>query len=54
MIYEIYDEAAGGVLVSREEVPDPEPAPIAAGDFIAQVQAMTPVQKADLRAALGL
>ena len=25
--HEVYDEAAGGVLVSRTDTPDPEPAP---------------------------
>lgn len=51
-VHEVWD--TDGNLISREEVPDPDPAPIAADEFIAQVAAMTDAQKADLRAALGL
>jgi len=48
---ETYED--GTLIDSREiEVPDPEPVP--ADDIIAAVGAMTPEQKADLRAALGL
>lgn len=46
-----------GVLVSTEqiEVPDPLPEPLPDADtLIASIAEMTPAQKSDLRAALGL
>jgi len=38
---EVYDEAAGGVLVSRTETPDPEPTPDPLVELADQVAALT-------------
>jgi hypothetical protein len=44
------------VSVVEVEVPDPEPdvLPVGADAIVASIAEMTPAQKADLRAALGL
>ena len=50
-IFEVYDEAAGGTLVSRTETESPSPD---AQTVIAALAGMTEEQKASLREALGL
>ena len=53
-VVEVYED---GILIGTEEIeiPDPAPEPLPEPDvLIASVAQMTPDQKADLRAALGL